>query len=333
MDISVVVPVFNEAENVAVLYQQIEAVLRREGKRWEAIIVDDGSTDGTGEILAALASREPELTVIRLSRNFGQTAALAAGLAHAEGDVVVTLDGDLQNDPADIPKLVAKLDEGYDLVNGWRVHRKDAALTRRLPSMLANRLISYATNVKLHDYGCTLKAFRGSLARSLRLYGEMHRFIPALAGDLGAAITEMPVNHRPRVRGQSKYGVSRTIRVLLDLLTVKFLMCYLTRPIHIFGPPAVVFTVAGTLMTLFLGLERMFLGVGLADRPILLLSILLTIVGVQFLALGLLGELLARLYYESQGKPIYVVRQVLGASRPPVTLREPAAPRRVSSHG
>jgi glycosyltransferase involved in cell wall biosynthesis len=317
MDISVIVPAYNEADNLVTLYEELQGVLRGIGGSAEVVVVDDGSTDATPAVLERLCGQEPSLTVIRLSRNFGQTAALAAGLAHARGDIVITLDGDLQNDPADIPRLIAKLEEGYDLVNGWRVDRQDSFVTRRLPSVLANRLISFATKLKLHDYGCMLKAFRGNLARSLRLYGEMHRFIPALAADLGAAVTEMPVNHRPRVRGASKYGLSRTLRVLLDLVTVKFLTSYLTRPIHVFGLPGVLAATAGTLLMLYLGIERLLLGVGLADRPILLLAILLILVGVQFVALGLLGEMLARLYHESQGKPVYIVRDVLGVAPPP----------------
>jgi glycosyltransferase involved in cell wall biosynthesis len=320
MDLSVVIPVYNEADNVTALHQELRVALRAVEGTSEIVIVDDGSTDATRTALERLCREDPSLTVVRLSRNFGQTAALAAGIAHAGGEVIVTLDGDLQNDPADIPRLIAKLREGYDLVNGWRVDRRDPLVTRRLPSALANRLIAFATRLNLHDFGCPVKAFRGSLARSLRLYGEMHRFIPALAGDLGAAIAEMPVNHRPRVRGTSKYGLSRTFRVLMDLVTVKFLTGYLTRPIHVFGLPGMLATTAGVLLTLYLGVERLFLGVALAARPILSLAILLILVGVQFVALGLLGEMLSRLYHESQEKPIYVVREVLGMSRPPARL-------------
>jgi glycosyltransferase involved in cell wall biosynthesis len=331
MDVSVVIPVYNEAGNIAALHQELKAALRDLRKTSEIVIVDDGSTDATVAELERLCRDESGLTVVALSRNFGQTSALAAGIAYAAGDVIVTLDGDLQNDPADIPRLLAKLEEGYDMVNGWRVHRQDRLVTRRLPSTLANRLISFATRLKLHDYGCPIKAFRGNLARSLRLYGEMHRFIPALAGDLGASVAEIPVNHRPRVRGRSKYGLGRTPRVLLDLVTVKFLTSYLTRPIHVFGLPGIVAATAGTLLTLYLGIERLFLGVGLADRPILLLAILLVLLGVQFIALGLLGEMLARLYHESQGKPVYVVRDVLGKSRPPATVWPPKEHHLVSS--
>jgi glycosyltransferase involved in cell wall biosynthesis len=321
MDVSVVIPVYNEAENVTALLQELDVALRAVRGSKEVIVVDDGSTDGTAAVLDRLCSQQRSLTVVRLSRNFGQTAALAAGMAHAAGAVVITLDGDLQNDPADIPRLIAKLDEGYDMVTGWRVKRHDTFITRRVPSVLANRLISYTTRLKLHDYGCPVKAFRGNLARSLRLYGEMHRFIPALAGDLGASIAEIPVTHRPRTRGRSKYGLSRTFRVLLDLVTVKFMTSYLTRPIHVFGLPGIAAAVVGALLTLYLGLERLVRGVPLADRPILSLAILLLLVGVQFIALGLLGEMLVRLYHESQGKAIYVVRDVLGQSQPPGTRR------------
>jgi glycosyltransferase involved in cell wall biosynthesis len=316
---------------VVALFKELAPVLRGLNATSEVIVVDDGSTDGTGAVLARLCKEEPSLTVVRLSRNFGQTAALAAGIAHAGGDIVVTLDGDLQNDPADIPRLIAKLKEGYDLVNGWRVDRQDRTITRRLPSALANRLISFATRLKLHDYGCPIKVYRGSLARSIRLYGEMHRFIPALASDLGAAIVEVPVGHRPRLRGKSKYGLGRTPRVLLDLVTVKFLTSFFTRPIHVFGVPGVFAATVGSLMTLYLGIERIFFGVPLADRPILLLAILLVLVGVQFIALGLLGEMLARLYHESQGKPVYVVREVLGMAQPPATIWGTGEPSRVAS--
>jgi glycosyltransferase involved in cell wall biosynthesis len=324
MDLSIVIPAYNEGDNLRALHRELGQVLAAFRGSAEIIVVDDGSTDDSAGILRQLAADDARLRVIRLSRNFGQTAALAAGLAHTTGAVIVTLDGDRQNDPADIPRLIAKLEEGYDLVNGWRVDRQDTFVTRRLPSLLANRLISMTTHVKLHDYGCTLKAFRSGLGKSLRLYGEMHRFIPALAGDLGATIAELPVHHRPRVSGTSKYGLGRTLRVLLDLMTVKFVTSYLTRPIHAFGPPACVATFVGTLLILYLAVERLFFGVGLADRPILLLAILLVLLGAQFIALGLLGEVLARLYHESQGKPVYIIREVLGtASRPsPVWDRE-----------
>jgi glycosyltransferase involved in cell wall biosynthesis len=248
--------------------------------------------------------------VIRFRRNFGQTAALAAGFAHSTGRIILTMDGDLQNDPADIPRLLAKLDEGYDVVSGWRRDRQDDA-TRTIPSRIANRLISLATNVKLHDYGCGIKAYRREIASSIKLYGEMHRFLPAIAGDLGARVSEIVVNHRARTVGRSKYGLSRTVRVILDLLTVKFLSDYATRPIHVFGLLGLAAAGSGGVLMLFLGFERIVLGVELANRPIVLLAILLVVTGLQFITFGLLGEMLARTYHESQGKPIYVVRELL----------------------
>lgn len=322
MILSVVIPVYNEAGNVCLLYQQLKIALQRFADNAEILFVDDGSNDGTHALLKRLNQEDPSVTVIKLSRNFGQTAALAAGIAHARGEMIVTLDGDLQNDPNDIPRMIAKLQEGYDVVAGWRVDRQDRFLTRRLPSIIANWLISFTTKVKLHDYGCTIKAFRSELAKSLSLYGELHRFIPALAHDLGAVIVEVPVNHRPRSNGKSKYGLSRTVRVMLDLLTVKFLSSYSTRPIHIFGSLGLLTTLAGTVLTGFLGIERLFFGVGLGDRPLLLLGILLMVVGVQFITMGLLGEMLVRVYHEAQNKPIYIVREIVGSHGRSSSARE-----------
>jgi glycosyltransferase involved in cell wall biosynthesis len=249
--------------------------------------------------------------VLSFRRNFGQTAALVAGFQNAAGDVVVTLDGDLQNDPADIPRLLAKLDEGYDLVTGWRKPRRDGFLRRRLPSLVANVVIRLTTNVKVHDYGCMLKAYRCEVARALRLYGEMHRFIPAIAGDLGATIAEIEVHHRPRLYGRSKYGLGRTVRVVLDLMTVKFLSSFSTRPIQVFGLLGIVLGGAGTLLLGWLGMQRLLFGVPLANRPIVLLALLFAMAGVQLVTLGLLGEMLARTYHESQGKPIYIIAEDL----------------------
>ena len=311
MDISIVIPVYNEEESILTLHKQIRNACEPMGKSYEMLFVDDASTDGTFALLKQMHRKDPSLRVLRFSRNFGQTAALAAGISHARGEIIVTLDGDLQNDPADIPRLVAKLEEGYDLISGWRLNRQDPFLTRRLPSIMANWLISLTTKVKLHDYGCTLKAFRSEVAKSLHLYGEMHRFIPALASDLGAAIAEMPVNHRPRSHGNSKYGISRTIRVILDLLTVKFLSSYLTRPIHVFGSLGLLSTTAGTAMLGYLGFQRLFLSMPLANRPLLLLGILLMVMGVQLITMGLLGEMISRIYHEGQGKSIYIVREIL----------------------
>jgi glycosyltransferase involved in cell wall biosynthesis len=292
------------------------------GRPAEIVAVDDGSTDGSFDRLVALAAREPRLRVVRLARNYGQTAALSAGVERARGAVLVTMDADLQNDPADVPALLAALRDGVDVVNGWRHPRRDPWLTRRLPSQLANRLIGLVTGTTIHDYGCTLRAMRAPVAKELRLYGEMHRFIPALAADLGARVVELPVHHRPRTTGRSKYGLSRTLRVVLDLLTVKFLSGYSTRPIQLFGLMGLVCGGAGGLLTAYLGFQRLFLGVRLANRPIVMLAILMVVVGVQFVSLGLLGEMLVRTYHESQAKPIYRVREVVeGESRAAERLR------------
>ena len=311
-DLSVVLPIFNEAENLEELLGAITAVLQGSGRRYEIVAVDDGSSDGSYELLLRLRRTVPHLRVVRLRRNFGQTAALAAGFDFAHGEVVVTLDADLQNDPQDIPALLQALDdEEADLVAGWRWSRQDPLLTRRLPSWIANWIISRVTGVHLHDYGCTLRAYRREVVKSVRLYGELHRFIPALAADLGAKVVERRVRHRPRLRGTSKYGLSRTIRVLLDLLTVTFLRAYSTRPIQVFGLFGLIAAAVGGIWTAYLGFERLVLHRPLANRPILLLTILLTVIGVQFVSLGLLGEMLARTYHESQAKPIYCVRDVV----------------------
>jgi glycosyltransferase involved in cell wall biosynthesis len=319
--LSVVVPVYNEAPNAEALVAELRATLDRLTATSEVVLVDDGSSDETFTLLAAATADDPRFRIVRLRRNFGQTAALAAGLDHAEGAIIVTMDGDLQNDPADIPRLLAALDAGADVVTGWRRDRQDPFLSRQLPSIIANAVIGATTNVRIHDYGCGIKAFRVEIAKSLKLYGEMHRFIAAIAGDLGATVVEIPVNHRPRLRGTSKYGLSRTIRVVLDLLTVKFLSGYSTRPIHVFGTVGLLATLVGLVITGVLGAEKIFLGVELADRPLLLLGILLVLGGVQFVTLGLLGEMLARTYHESQAKPTYTVREVRQASR----SRAPAA--------
>jgi len=311
MELSVVIPVYNEEENVEPLVGEIEAALSALGKSYEIVIVDDGSKDGTFLKLKQLHERLKHLKVVGLKRNFGQTAALAAGLAHAQGDVVILMDGDAQNDPADIPALLRKLDEGNDLVAGWRYNRQDPFLNRRLPSMIANRLISFTTHVKLHDYGCTLKAMRHDVAKNLRLYGEMHRFIPAIAYERGARIAELKVNHRPRLRGTSKYGITRTLRVVLDLLTVKFLSSYSTRPSHVFGPIGLGSGFLGFLIGLYLTVQKFFYGQDIGGRPLLLLGILLIFIGFQFVTMGLLGEMLARTYHESQDRPVYVVGEIL----------------------
>jgi glycosyltransferase involved in cell wall biosynthesis len=312
MELSIVIPVYNEEENVEPLVQEIKSALEQLGKGYEIVIVDDGSTDGTFEVLVRLHEREAHLRVVRLKRNFGQTAALAAGLAHCEGKIIVTMDGDGQNDPADIPALLAELDKGNDLVTGWRFSRQDSFISRRLPSRIANRLISWTTQVKVHDYGCTLKAMHSDVAKNLKLYGEMHRFIPAIAYERGARIAELKVHHRPRLRGTSKYAVTRTLRVVLDLLTVKFLISYSTRPSHIFGPIGVISGGVGFLIAIYLSFEKFFRGVTIGNRPLLLLAVLLIFIGFQFITMGLLGEMLARTYHESQGRPVFVVGEFLG---------------------
>jgi glycosyltransferase involved in cell wall biosynthesis len=312
LDLSVVIPIRNESENLRELHRELDETLRAWGRTYEVLIIDDGSTDGSFEILRELTAADPHLRVIRFRRNFGQTAAFSAGFAYARGAVIVTSDGDLQNDPRDIPALVADLETGHDIVCGWRRSRQDRWLTRRLPSILANKLISKATGVPLHDYGCSLKAFRAEVVKPLRLYGEMHRFIPAIASDMGVTISERVVNHRPRKYGQSKYGLSRTVRVVLDLLTVKFLLSYATRPLQIFGLVGLMMGGVGTLVTGWLVALRLFTTQGIGNRPLLLFGILLMFTGLQFLTIGLLAELQIRTYHESQDKPTYAIREMLG---------------------
>jgi glycosyltransferase involved in cell wall biosynthesis len=309
-ELSVVVPIHNEAPCIAELHRELTQTLTAWGRSYEILLVDDGSTDESFEIAAQLQAIDRRLRVIRFRRNFGQTAAFAAGFAHARGRIIVTSDGDLQNDPRDIPTMIAKLESGYDIVCGWRRDRKDAWASRRLPSTIANRLISIATGVPLHDYGCSLKAFRAEVVKPLKLYGEMHRFIPAIASEQGVAIAELVVNHRPRRHGQSKYGISRTIRVVLDLLTVKFLLSYSTRPLQIFGLVGVAMGLLGAGITGWLAYVRLFAYQSIADRPLLLFGILLLFTGLQLVTLGLLAELQARTYHESQNKPTYAIREI-----------------------
>lgn len=311
MDLSIVIPVYNEEESIGPLLEETGLAVEPLGKNYEVIVVDDGSTDGTYPVLKRLHKSEPRIKVVRLRRNFGQTAAIAAGLAYAQGEVIIAMDGDGQNDPKDIPALLGKLEEGFDLASGWRFPRQDPFWSRRLPSQLANALISWLTQVKLHDYGCTLKAIRREVAKDLKLYGEMHRFIPAMAYERGARIAEVKVSHRPRRWGKSKYSIARTFRVILDLLTVKFLLSYATRPLHVFGLLGLVSGAAGFLIAVYLTAEKFLYRVQIGTRPLLLLSVLLIFIGIQFVTMGLLGEMLARTYHESQNKPVYVVREVL----------------------
>jgi len=311
VDLSIVVPIYNEEESIALLYERVTAALANTALVYELLLVDDGSSDRSFLLLKDIAAQDQRVKVIRFRRNFGQTAAMAAGFDAASGRVVVPMDGDLQNDPTDIPKLLAKIDEGYDVVSGWRKDRQDTFINRKLPSMIANGLISRFTGVHLHDYGCTLKAYRREVLDGINLYGEMHRFVPALASQVGAKVTELPVKHHPRLYGTSKYGISRTVRVVLDLMTVKFLLSYSTKPIQLFGKWGVYTLLAGFLSGTTTVYMKIFEHFSMNRNPLWILTIFLLFMGIQFIVLGLLGELNARTYYEAQGKPIYVVREKL----------------------
>ena len=314
VDISVVIPVFNEESNLRELHRRLTDVLTEIGRSYEVIAVDDGSRDGSFEVLRDLHERDEHLVVVRFRRNFGQTAAFAAGFDAARGEVIITLDADLQNDPTDIPSLIEVMEEGYDVVSGWRKDRKDPFVSRRLPSMVANRLISLVTGVKLHDYGCSLKAYRSDVVKNLHLYGEMHRFIPALASWMGVDVTEVAVQHHPRRHGKSKYGISRTLRVLLDLLTVRFLLSFSARPMQLFGLLGMGSFGVGFLIGLYLSVLKVFYGESISSRPLLLLAVLMLVAGIQLITMGLLGEVIVRTYHESQDKTIYVVRETLDRS-------------------
>ncbi|MCG9892052.1 MAG: glycosyltransferase family 2 protein [Thermosynechococcaceae cyanobacterium MS004] len=311
LQVSVVIPVYNEVESVPHLLEAIAQTLQTAGISYEIVAVDDGSTDGTTLLLKRLAQERLDLRAVLLRRNYGQTAAMSAGFHNAKAPIIVTLDGDLQNDPTDIPKLLAKLEEGYDLVSGWRKNRQDAALTRLLPSKLANGLISKVTGVALHDYGCSLKAYRAELVADMNLYGELHRFLPALAFIEGAKIAELPVSHHARQFGASKYGLSRTFRVLMDLMTIYFMKRFLTRPMHAFGWFGLVSTLVGLGLGLHLTYVKLFLGEPIGQRPLLTLAVLLVLAGLELFCFGLLAELLMRTYHESQGRQIYRVREVV----------------------
>ena len=310
-ELSLVVPVYNEEENIPLLFDAAQKALAPLNQTWELILVNDGSKDGSARALEALYRQDPlHVRVIEFRRNFGQTAAIAAGIDHARGDIIVLLDADLQNDPADIPNLLAKLNEGYDLVSGWRRNRKDNALTRNLPSHAANWLISTVTGVHLHDYGCTLKAYRREVLEGFKLYGEMHRFIPVFAHSVGARITELVVNHHARKFGKAKYGLERTIKVVLDLFTVKFLLDYSKKPIYLFGGAGLALTFLGLADLLYLFIRR-FWGIPAANSPLLVVGVMFAIMGFQSILMGLIAELLARTYHESQQKPTYHIRSIL----------------------
>ena len=312
LDISVVVPIYNEVETIPLLVKRITDVLKEMDCTYEFICVDDGSTDGSVALLKEMSRGRDDLQAVFLRRNYGQSAAMSAGFHYARGRAIVTLDGDLQNEPADIPTVYNKLQEGYDLVSGWRKERQDDAFTRLLPSKIANGLIARVTGVRLHDYGCSLKAYRAEVVHDMHLYGELHRFLPALAYIEGARITEIPVRHHARQFGHSKYGLGRTIRVVMDLLTIYFMKTFLTRPMHVFGPFGIVAIVSGFALGVYLSFLKLFLNQSIDDRPLLMLALLLLITGIQLFSFGLLAELVMRTYHESQRRPIYRVREVVG---------------------
>jgi len=311
VEVTVVVPVMNEEENVGQLHAEISATMEEFGRPYEVIYVDDGSSDTTFEKLEAIRNEDDHVVAIQFRRNFGQTAAMAAGFDHARGGIIIPMDGDLQNDPADIPRLIAALEEGYDIVSGWRKNRKDKTLTRKIPSKMANWLIGAVTGVKIHDYGCSLKAYRAEVLQHIRLYGEMHRFIPAIASWHGARITEMVVNHRPRIHGVTKYGLVRTMKVVLDLITVKFLGGYGTKPIYFFGAMALVLLLGAGVSGIAVTIRKLVWNLSMIRSPLLLLTVMLVVLGAMCVMLGLLAELMVRTYHESQNKPVYTVRRIL----------------------
>ncbi len=309
--ISVVIPVFNEVDNIEELLKRVFSSLKNIGKPFEVIVVDDGSSDGSQELLKRLKPLYKELKVIIFRRNFGQSAAMTAGFDYAKGNIVVTMDGDLQNDPSDIPRLIEKIQEGYDVVAGWRKERKDAAISRLLPSKIANWIIGKTTGVKLHDYGCSLKAYRKEISKNLLLYGDLHRFIPVLASLQGARIAEIVVKHHPRTRGKSKYGIGRTYKVLLDLILMVFFQKFATRPLQFFGLTGGLMLISGFFIELYLTYIKIFLGQDIGNRPLLLLGMLLMLSGLLLFGIGLLAELIIRTYYEASGKRIYAIREFL----------------------
>ena len=319
--VSIVVPIFNELDNLDALVRELTTALEPIGKPFEILCIDDGSTDGSFEVLRRIIARDPRVRAVRFRRNFGQTPAFTAGFDRSRGEWVVTIDADLQNDPADIPAMLVKAEEGFDVVSGWRKRRQDALVSRKIPSRIANWLIGRVTGVSIHDYGCSLKVYHRDVVKNVRLYGELHRFVPAVASSLGIRVAELPVNHRARTAGESKYGgivktITRSIKVSLDLLTVRFLLSYSTRPIHVFGLLGILTSGVGVLIGGYLTYEKLFRGLALRDRPLLMLAVLLVMVGVQFVTFGLLGELVVRTYHESQHKPIYAVREELGFDAP-----------------
>lgn len=324
-EVSVVIPIYNEEQSIPHLYEELNGVMESLNRPYEVITIDDGSRDASFAKLRDIHEADPRWRVITFRRNFGQTAAMQAGFDLAQGDIVFTIDADLQNDPADIPKILHVMEDGnYDIVSGWRKDRQEPFFSRRLPSMLANRLISRTTGVSLHDYGCSLKAYRGDVIKNVQLYGELHRFIPALASHVGVTVAEVPVNDRRRQFGKSKYGIGRTFRVILDLIAVLFLLNYFTRPIHIFGTVGLGMTAAGIGISLYLTVFKLITGADIGDRPLLLMGVMFIIVGIQMLSIGLVAEMLMRTYYESQGTPAYYVREALTGETEAAPEREPA---------
>jgi len=311
VEISIVIPIYNEEENLPILYERLKSVLDRLGKSYEIIFVNDGSTDRSWEIIKDLARKDKHIVGVNFRKNFGQTAAMSAGFDIAKGDVIITMDGDLQNDPEDIPKLLEILNQGYDIVSGWRKDRKDNFITRTLPSRIANWLISKTTGVHLHDYGCSLKAYRSEVAKRLDNYGEMHRFLPALAKSVGAKITEIPVKHHPRIYGKSKYGISRTFKVILDLFLVKFLLDYRTKPLRVFGGVGLILFLIGFFSLLYLIFIKIFLGEDIGQRPLLIFGTLLVLSGIQLISTGIVAELITRTYYEAQEKKPYIIKEII----------------------
>ena len=316
MNISLVIPVYNEQDNLPLLFDALYKTMNPLGKKWEVILVDDGSQDKTKTILREFAEKDPEhVRMIALRRNYGQTAAIAAGLDYSSGDIIVLMDADMQNDPSDIPMMLAKLDEGYDLVSGWRKQRKDNAFTRNFPSMIANWVISRVTGVHLHDYGCTLKVYRRDVLEGFRLYGEMHRFIPVYANSVGANITEVVVSHHPRKFGKTKYGLERTAKVILDLFTVKFLVSYASKPIYLFGGTGGLLMIISSVIMAYLFFRRIFFLVGVTGSPLFQTSVMFFILGFQSMLMGLIAELLVRTYHESQAKPTYTIRTKINVTK------------------
>jgi glycosyltransferase involved in cell wall biosynthesis len=310
-DLSVVIPIYNEKESIAKLYKKLDKTLSGMNLEYEVLLIDDGSTDGTLDELVKIHNKNKSYKIISFRKNFGQTSAISAGFDFTSGKIVITLDADLQNDPSDIPILLKKLNKGYDIVSGWRVNRKDRAVTRKFPSMVANRLISKLTGVHLHDYGCTLKAYRREVIENIDLYGEMHRYIPAIASWMGVRVAEVPVRHHSRKYGKSKYGFSRTIKVILDIITVKFLLSYSQRPIQIFGLLGLSSSAVGFIMTVYLIIMRIFFNQSLSERPLFILSIFMIFIGIQLITMGLLAEVLMRVHHEVQNRPTYVIKEMI----------------------